>query len=253
MHNQQQYLSGDFQSSSNQEADMICNVSNFERIASVAIGAFLVYNAVKRVFKSPLKSFSRAAAGAALVQRGVSGHCPVYHKLQIDGNRSESVNIRTTFTVNQPKHEVYKFWRNLENLPLFMKHLSSVKEIDSRRSHWEAKIPENNPISIKWDAEIVKDEEGSLLSWQSLPGSTIENAGKVEFRDALGNMGTELRIMITYRPPAGNIGAGIAKLLNPVFEKIVREDVNNFKSFIDAGRMTNQEQRINTNLQTPVN
>lgn len=87
----------------------------------------------------------------------------------------------------------------------------------------------------------MKDEEGSLLSWQSLPGSTIENAGKVEFRDALGNQGTELRVMITYRPPAGNVGSGIAKLLNPMFEKIVREDVNNFKSFIDAGSMTSLE------------
>ena len=137
--------------------------------------------------------------------------------------------------VNKPKEEVYEFWRKLENLPLFMKHLVSVTEIDSKRSHWEAKIPEGNPISLKWDAEIMKEDPGRLLSWRSLPGSTIDNAGKVEFRDALGNQGTELNVMITYRPPAGNIGSGIGKLLNPLFEKVVRADVNNFKSFIDAG------------------
>ena len=84
----------------------------------------------------------------------------------------------------------------------------------------------------------LKDDPGRLLSWRSLPGSTIDNAGKVEFRDALGDQGTELKVMITYRPPAGNIGSGIAKLLNPLFEKVVRADVNNFKSFIDAGNVT---------------
>lgn len=214
------------------------NVSDFERTASAAIGGFLIFNALGNIFRSPLKSVTRIAAGSALLYRGLSGYCPIYQQMHIDGNRTSSVNMLTTFTVNKPKDEVYQFWRKLENLPLFMKHLVTVREIDDKRSHWEAKIPEGNPISIKWDAEIVKDEPGSLLAWRSLPGSTIDNAGKVEFRDALGNQGTELRVMITYRPPAGNIGSGIAKLINPVFEKMVREDVNNFKSFIDAGNVT---------------
>jgi len=214
------------------------NVSNFERAASAAIGGFLIFNSLGKILRSPLRSISRIGAGTALLYRGLSGYCPMYQQLHIDGNRTSSVNMLTTFTVNKPREEVYQFWRKLENLPLFMKHLVSVTEIDGKRSHWEAKIPEGNPISVKWDAEIMKDEPGRLLSWRSLPGSTIDNAGKVEFRDALGDQATELKVMITYRPPAGNIGSGIAKLLNPLFEKVVRTDVNNFKSFIDAGNVT---------------
>jgi len=214
------------------------NVSNFERAASAAIGGFLIFNSFQKIFRSPLRSISRIAAGSALLYRGLSGYCPIYHQLNIDGNRTSSINMLTSFTVNKPRMDVYQFWRKLENLPLFMKHLVSVSEFDGKRSHWEAKIPEGNPINVKWDAEIMKDEPGRLLSWRSLPGSTIDNAGKVEFRDALGDQGTELKVMITYRPPAGNIGAGIGKLLNPLFEKVIREDVNNFKSFIDAGSTT---------------
>jgi uncharacterized membrane protein len=122
-----------------------------------------------------------------------------------------------------------------------MKHITNVTEVSTTRSHWEAKIPEGNPVSITWDAEIIKDEPGTLLSWRSLPGSTIDNAGKVEFRDALGHMGTEIRVTIIYRPPAGNIGTGVAKLLNPVFRKIVKNDVLNFKQYIEflnAGEIT---------------
>jgi len=214
------------------------NVSNFERAASAAIGGFLIFNSLGKIFRAPLRSISRIGAGSALLYRGLSGYCPVYDQMHIDGSKSSSVNMLTTFTVNKPREEVYNFWRKLENLPLFMKHLVSVTAIDDKRSHWEAKIPEGNPISVKWDAEIMKDDPGRLLSWRSLPGSTIDNAGKVEFRDALGDQGTELKVMITYRPPAGNIGSGIAKLLNPLFEKVVRADVNNFKSFIDAGNVT---------------
>jgi uncharacterized membrane protein len=213
--------------------EMPMNVGGLERALSVALGAFLVYNGIKRLRKAPLSALSRAAIGTGLLFRGSTGHCPVYNRLEIDGTKTTSVNIRVNFVVNKTKDEVYAFWRKLENLPKFMTHLASVKELDQTRSHWEAKIPENNPVTISWDAEIVKDEPASLLSWRSLPGATIENAGKVEFRDALGNRGTELRVMITYRPPAGSLGSGVAKLVNPLFEKMVREDVMNFKQYIE--------------------
>ena len=208
------------------------NVSSFERGLSVAIGAWMLYRGLKKFPRSPISNLVKAVGGAWLISRGRSGFCPVYDYFEVDGNKTTSVNIRSTVIVNKPRNEVYAFWRRLENLPLFMRHLESVQEIDSRRSHWEAKIP-NNLVTIKWDAEIVKDEENSLLSWQSLPGSTIENAGKVEFRNALGDRGTDLRIMITYRPPAGNLGTQVARLFNPMFEKIVKEDVTNFKQFIE--------------------
>ncbi len=209
------------------------NVSDFERGLSIGVGALLIYSAINNFRKTPVRAILRAAIGSGIVIRGVSGLCPVYSALNIDGRKQESVNIRTTFTVNKPRNEVYSAWRNLGTLPRFMRHLKNVSEVNGTRSHWEAKIPEGSPVSLSWDAEIVKDEPGTLLSWRSLPDSSIENAGKVEFRDALGHQGTELRVMISYRPPAGNIGAGVAKLLNPLFKKVVRDDILNFKQYIE--------------------
>ncbi len=209
------------------------NVSNFERGLSIGIGALLVYSSVKKISKTPVSAILRAAIGSGLIFRGSSGNCPLYHQLQVDGTKTAAVNIRTTLTVNKPRNEVYSTWRNFGILPRFMKHLSNVRETNGTRSHWEAHIPEGNPIPISWDAEIVKDEPGVLLSWHSLPGSTIENVGKIEFRDALGHQGTEIRVMISYRPPAGNIGGGIARLLNPLFRKIVQKDILNFKQYIE--------------------
>lgn len=209
------------------------NVSNFERGLSIGIGSLLVYSAVKNFRKTPVRAVLRAGLGAAMVFRGASGTCPVYSSLHVDGTKTSAVNMRTTFIVNRPRNEVYAAWRNLQTLPRFMKHLKNVTEISSTRSHWEATIPQGSPVSISWDAEIVKDEPGALLSWMSLPGSTIENAGKVEFRDALGHQGTEVKVTIIYRPPAGNIGSGVAKLMNPVFQKIIRRDVLNFKQYFE--------------------
>ncbi len=210
------------------------NVGSFERGLSIGVGALLIYSGVNNFRKTPVRALLRAALGSALIFRGTSGNCPVYDSLHIDGTRPQAVNIRTNFVVNRPRNEVYAAWRNLGTLPRFMKHLLNVSEISGTRSHWEVRIPEGNPMSISWDADIVKDEPGSLLSWRSLPGSSIENAGKVEFRDALGHQGTELRVVITYRPPAGNIGGGVAKLLNPLFRNIVKKDILAFKDYIEV-------------------
>jgi uncharacterized membrane protein len=209
------------------------NVSNFERGLSIGLGALLVYSAIKSFKKTPVRSIFRSGLGAAMVIRGAAGICPVYSAMDVDGTKTTSVNMRTTFVVNRPRNEVYAAWRNLGTLPRFMKHLTNVTETSNTRSHWEAKIPEGNPVSISWDAEIIKDEPGTLLSWRSLPGSTVDNAGKVEFRDALGHQGTEIRVTIIYRPPAGNIGSGVAKVLNPLFRSIVKKDVLNFKQYIE--------------------
>lgn len=205
------------------------NVSTKERLLSVAAGAFLFTRGIKKL------SLFRTLLGGYLVYRGASGHCPAYAQMQRSGytSKPENVNIKTQLIVNKPKDEVYAFWRKLENLPLFMKHLKSVTSTDDTHSHWEASIS-GNLSTLSWDAEIVKEEEGHLLAWQSLPGATIKNAGKVDFKEALGGLGTELNVVITYSPPAGKIGEGVATLLNPVFTKMIKKDISGFKEFIEG-------------------
>lgn len=217
------------------EGSGVVNVGQSERIASAAIGAWMLSSGLNNLTKSPINSILKAALGGYLLYRGASGHCAVYSSLgKTKGvSHTPAINIRTSLIVNKPKDEVYAFWRKLENLPLFMKHLASVTEIDSKHSHWEAVVP-GNIGKIKWNAEIVKEEQGHLIGWQSIPNSTINNAGKVMFNEALGGQGTELEVVISYHPPAGEIGAGIAKALTPMFEKMIKQDVIDFKDYIET-------------------
>ncbi|HEV7620866.1 MAG TPA: SRPBCC family protein [Flavisolibacter sp.] len=217
------------------EGSGVVNVGQSERIASAALGAWLLSSGLSSLFKHPVNGLIKAGLGGWLLYRGASGHCPVYESLgKTKGvSHTPAINIRTGLIVNKPKDEVYSFWRKLENLPLFMKHLASVTEIDSRHSHWEAVVP-GNIGKVKWNAEIVKEEQGSLIGWQSIPNSMINNAGKVTFHEALGGQGTELEVVISYHPPAGELGAGLAKVLTPVFEKMIRQDVMNFKDYIET-------------------
>lgn len=212
------------------EKTNIINVGNTERILSAAAGTALYVLSVSRK-KSMLNKLIRIG-GVYLLYRGISGNCPLRAAISNDEvvQHAPAINIRTTLIVNADRKLVYDAWRNLEELPHFLKHIKKINVVDEVHSKWILKTPGRIP-SVEWNAEIIDQEEARELSWRSLPGSMIETAGKINFADIVN--GTQLSILITYRPPAGYIGATIANFFNPSLQKIVEEDILRFKNYIE--------------------
>lgn len=209
------------------------NVNMPERILSLIAGAAITYKGISQISKHPIIGLQEAMVGGILLYRGATGFCPVYSRIGKDSSDPEAINITERFIVNKPREEVFAFWRNLENLPRFMKHLASVEEQTQTRSHWKANLP-GELVKLTWNAEITREEPNQYIGWHSVEGSMVDNAGKVEFADALNGSGTELTVEISYFPPAGSLGQGIAKLLNNVFEDMIRNDVSNFKHYVEG-------------------
>jgi uncharacterized membrane protein len=205
------------------------NVGKTERVLSAIAGSLLVWQITRKHKANTLLLLG----GGYLLYRAVSGHCAAYSTLRKGArpDHARNINVRASVVVSKPKEEVYAFWRQLSNLPKFMKHLDFVHEIDDKRSSWTAKIP-GWPRSIGWEAEIVKEDEGSELSWQSLAGASIENAGKINFSDTPGKA-TRIDALISYRPPMGKMGEGISRLFNPLFRDMVRQDIMDFKYYME--------------------
>jgi len=145
------------------------------------------------------------------------------------------VRVEQVVTINKPVEEVYRFWRNFENLPRFMRHLESVRVLDDRRSRWQAKGPAGT--SVQWNAEILQEIEHEWIAWRSLPGSDVVNHGSVRFRRAPGARGTELRVQLEYEPPAGAFGRGIAWLFGEEPDRQIREDLRRFKQLMETGEI----------------
>ena len=51
---------------------------------------------------------------------------------QMQPRQRTSIRVSKTFTINAPPDEVYTFWRQLDNLPRFMRHLESVEPLGGR-------------------------------------------------------------------------------------------------------------------------
>lgn len=205
-----------------------------ERLASVAGGTALAYYALR---SRPLPGALLALAGGALVYRGATGHWPAADSRE--RGAEPGVRVERAVTINTSPEELYAFWRRLENLPRFMDHLVSVSELDARRSHWVAKAPMGR--TVEWDAEITAEEPGRRLAWRSLPGAEIENAGEVRFQPAPAGRGMELHVTLSYQPPAGTVGALVARLLGEEPERQVADDLRRLKAMLEAGEIPTTE------------
>jgi uncharacterized membrane protein len=149
--------------------------------------------------------------------------------------RGRKLPLRESILIDRPVGEIYAFWRDLENLPRFMAHLNSVTVLDDKRSRWVAKGPAGTEVT--WEAEIIDDKPNELIAWRSLPGSTIENAGTVRFEEAPGGRGTIVRVKLQYHPPAGAIGATVAKLFGEAPEKQIPVDLLRIKQLLETGEI----------------
>lgn len=216
------------------------NVTSPERVGSVAAGAGLVLYGVSR---RSLPGILLALVGGALIRRGVTGHCEVYQKLGVNSRQlnaesgvrgDRGIKVVKSVMVARPPQEVYHYWRNLENLALFMEHVESVKELDDRRSAWVVKGPLGH--NVEWTAHIITDRENEMISWESLPGAEVQNAGSVWFEASGDGQSTEVKVSLQYLPPAGVVGAVVAKFFGEAPEQQLEEDLNRFKQLIEAGQ-----------------
>jgi uncharacterized membrane protein len=156
------------------------------------------------------------------------------------------LRVTKSITVNRPTEEVYRFWRNFQNLPRFMASLDTVQVRDERRSHWSVRGP--GGTRFDWDAEIIEDRPNELISWQSLEGADVSNSGSVRFVRAPGGRGTEIHLELQYHPPGGFLGAKLAKLIGKAPQRQTEGDLRRFKQVIEAGEVVHSDASIHKGL-----
>lgn len=212
------------------------NVSDWERVASIAAGAALVYLGTRRG-----RSHLATSTGVGLVARGLTGYCPVNAAIGRKSDRSNTkvalsgprgVHVYETVVINRPPEELFRFWRDFTNLPRFMDHLESVQVLGPTRSRWTAKAPAG--MRVRWEAEVINEIEGELIGWQSTANADVATAGSVRFVPALGG-GTEIIVHLQYEPPAGKLGSMVASLFGEEPSQQIRADLRRLKEILETG------------------
>jgi uncharacterized membrane protein len=151
------------------------------------------------------------------------------------------IHIRRSTTVGRPPEELYRYWREVENLPRFMRSLESVRQIDDRRSHWVMRLPMGR--RIEWDSEITEDSPNVRIAWRALPGGDVQHSGSVRFEPAPGGRGTMVRVEMRYEG-LGAVAGGLAKLFGKIPGVQVQQELRAFKQIMEIGEIVESDASI---------
>jgi uncharacterized membrane protein len=162
---------------------------------------------LERIDNRGLIAAGLAVAGAAVIvgvfaarqaSRKGEGQAPDEHHAK-DGDKF----IERSVTVNKPREELYRYWRDFSNLPGFMEIVESVTP-NGDRAHWVVRGPGDK--RVEYDTVITEDRPGEVIAWEST-GGEVRTESRIEFKDAPGGRGTEVHAKVDYHPPMGRSAA----------------------------------------------
>lgn len=211
------------------------NAADVEHVSAMVVGSCLVLSGMRR---GGLVGAIFKVSGLALIYRGQQGYRPLYNALGLrladvaTGVGRQNVRVESSVIIHRPRQELYRIWRNLSNLPVFMDHLISVNEIDDNRSLWVARAP--GGTVIKWDATIVNDIENELIAWNTMEGSGVDHAGSVRFKE-MEDGATRVTIVMRYDPPGDSLGVVIARVFGSDPQTQIDRDLKQFKAIMELG------------------
>lgn len=216
------------------------DIETLGRYALVTGGSLLALSGLKR---GGFGGIALAAAGLGLVWQGARQE-PLSSGMRWGSRRDHDhvagvderhgpVTVSHSVTIGKPRAEIYSFFRDFNNLYRFMEDVERIDVKDDKRSHWYVRAP--GGARVEWDAEIHEETENERIAWRSVGDADIHNSGVVEFRDAPGERGTEMRVTLRYEPPFGRLGRGIAKLTGHEPEVQLRSNLRRLKQIMETG------------------
>jgi uncharacterized membrane protein len=198
--------------------------------AMVGGGLLGLYALMRR---SPLAVLA-GVAGLALLARGATNQ-PLRALMRGQG-LGRTIDLEKSIRIDASPEEVYDIWSNYENFPKFMSHVMEVRDLGHRRSHWIVRGPAGT--EFEWDSVLTEQSRPYRLAWRSEPGAEIAQTGSVQFEPWRG--GTRVTVRMSYSPPAGAVGHGLAVLLGSDPRRQMDDDLARMKALIERGSIPHE-------------
>lgn len=199
------------------------NVGRVERAASIMTGTLLFTQGVRT---RGWLGTGAALLGVAFLRRGLTGFCYTYQALGFSSAAQPpeyGTSVDEAITVNLPREEVYRFWRDISKFAPVMEHVKSVQACGDKRSRWVVMTPDGG--TVEWEAELVREKENELIEWRAIADAEVSHDGFIRFEDAAGGRGTEIRVQLRHALPL--FGADPSSW--------VRHDLKRLKARLEAG------------------
>ena len=147
--------------------------------------------------------------------------------------------LHRAVTIQKKPQEVFEFWRNFSNMPLFMKDVAKVEITTPKTSHWLVQL--KTGLSAEWDAVITEEREGKMISWCSVENSPVQTSGTVWFEIAPARQGTIVRLSMDYKVPGGKLADLASALTGESPDMLICTNLKRLKALLETGEIPTTE------------
>ncbi|MGH7233558.1 MAG: SRPBCC family protein [Nitrospiraceae bacterium] len=206
--------------------------------ARVAVGIASATLALHGTSRRDIPGAGAALFGVALVTRA-SSNLPMKRIVGVGAGR-RAVEINKTMNIAAPIDQVFEFWSNYKEFPRYTVHVHDVREKGEGRSRWT--VLGTGGLELSWNAVITSFIPNQELAWRTEPDSSVQHAGILKFMDNQDGT-TTLHIRMSYNPPAGALGHGIATLFRTDPKTLIEEDLVRIKTVLENGKIPRDVQQ----------
>ena len=146
-----------------------------------------------------------------------------------------------TVTIAKPRAEVYAFWHDHTNLPRVIENVRSVEREADGTYRWTVQTLGDRTLEMRTRNTVERENEE--IRWVSAEGSSIDTEGRVAFRDAPANRGTEVTLVMRYRLPGGELGRLAATALGRSPGVQARRSAKRLKMLLETGEIATGDRR----------
>ena len=142
--------------------------------------------------------------------------------------------IEASVTIQRAVGEVFRFYRDFENLPSFLGDVMAVEQIGPATSRWTIQGPLG--IRATWTIKVTEERTNELIRYETVGPPGLRTYWEIHFAPGSGAGQTEVREVM--KAPLGRLGRAALALIGKFPAQEVSSNLHRLKEVMETGRVT---------------
>ena len=142
--------------------------------------------------------------------------------------------IEASVTIQRPVEEVFRVYRDVQNLPRFLGDVMDIELIGPATSRWTIQGPLG--IRTHWTMQVTEERINELIRYQTVTLPLLRTSWDIHF--APGSEAGETEVREVMKVPLGRLGRAALALLGKFPAEEVHANLHRLQQVIETGRVT---------------
>jgi uncharacterized membrane protein len=142
--------------------------------------------------------------------------------------------IEGSVTIHCAVEEVFRFYRDFQNLPRFVGDVMAIEQISPTASRWTIQGPLG--IRAHWTIKVTEERPNELIRYETVASPGLRTYWEIHF--AAGSQAGETEVREVMKAPLGTLGRAALALIGKFPAEEVSANLYRLKELMETGRVT---------------